>query len=66
MCGITGFFLRGEALPSRLLEEMTLALVHRGPDDQGFLGLPRVTIRSGGRMRLLNRCRYGWGWAFAG
>lgn len=38
MCGITGFFGFNEerALTKRVLGQMTDALVHRGPDDQGL------------------------------
>jgi len=38
MCGFVGFQSR-EALPSALLEKMTTSIAHRGPDDQGFLGI---------------------------
>ncbi len=39
MCGIAGFFARGAVVPPETLEKMTLALAHRGPDDQGFFGV---------------------------
>ena len=37
MCGIAGFFGRGDRAA---LERMTARLVHRGPDDHGYLGQP--------------------------
>lgn len=45
MCGIAGFRTKG--VPASLLEKMTQALVHRGPDDQGYVGLNVAgTLRS--------------------
>ena len=48
MCGITGY--AGERVPGQL-ERMTAALIHRGPDDEGFfeddlmhLGMRRLAI----------------------
>lgn len=37
MCGITGIYsLNGRCIDSALLRKMTVSLVHRGPDDEGF------------------------------
>src|SRR3954453_5167278 len=37
MCGITGFVNRGERKADRsVLERMNRAILHRGPDDDGF------------------------------
>ena len=37
MCGITGFVNRGERQADRsVLERMNRAILHRGPDDDGF------------------------------
>src|SRR5690349_2657128 len=37
MCGITGFINRNrEAVDRELLEKMNRAIVHRGPDEDGF------------------------------
>ena len=65
MCGIAGIvrFERTARVEARLLEAMTDALWHRGPDDHGYylegnvaLGSRRLSIidRSGGRQPLLN------------
>ncbi|MGA9442553.1 MAG: asparagine synthase (glutamine-hydrolyzing) [Methyloceanibacter sp.] len=44
MCGIAGAIdLAGKRLPDRaMLQRMAAALVHRGPDDSGFLSAPGV------------------------
>lgn len=44
MCGIAGSIdLAGKRLPDRaMLQRMAAALVHRGPDDSGFLSAPGV------------------------
>ncbi len=39
MCGIAGFFGRGDRA---VLERMTARLTHRGPDDKGFLAEPGI------------------------
>jgi len=40
MCGISGYVMRAGRQPSRaVLERMTRALAHRGPDDQGLAEL---------------------------
>ena len=46
MCGIAGLIrLSGRApIPAGILQRMTGALVHRGPDDQGFLERAGVAI----------------------
>ncbi len=38
MCGITGIYnLKGRAVDTLLLKDMTEALAHRGPDDYGYM-----------------------------
>ena len=52
MCGIVAVFNRGQkAVDKEILEPMTLCIVHRGPDDEGFhyqnnigLGFRRLSI----------------------
>ena len=39
MCGIAGFYAKKDPLSAALLERMTQAIVHRGPDDQGYFGV---------------------------
>jgi asparagine synthase (glutamine-hydrolysing) len=70
MCGIAGFALRkdstGEVGPESLMA-MTRALLHRGPDDEGYycgqgigLGSRRLSIidlSAAGRMPLFNETR---------
>jgi len=46
MCGIAGFFGRGDR---DVLERMTSRLVHRGPDDHGFLIEPDSGVHLGFR-----------------
>src|SRR5712692_9904154 len=49
MCGIAGFtHLRGQPDPERIWE-ITLALKHRGPDQQGVWESPEVSL---GAVRL--------------
>ena len=46
MCGIAGFYAKKDPLSAKLLERMTQALVHRGPDDQGYAGFgPQKKLR---------------------
>src|SRR5258708_3965978 len=65
MCGICGVvnFDSGEAVQSNLLERMTGALKHRGPDDEGYflkgnvgLGHRRLSIidLDGGRQPIFS------------
>src|SRR4051794_28828776 len=64
MCGIAGYATSNPAVDhSRLLREMTGALRHRGPDDDGFLyapgiglGMRRLSIidLNGGRQPMTN------------
>jgi asparagine synthase (glutamine-hydrolysing) len=67
MCGIAGVFnfRGGNAVDSALLRRMTGALVHRGPDDEGFfedreaaLGFRRLAIIdiSGGHQPMTSDC----------
>jgi hypothetical protein len=51
MCGIAGIIdLRGQREPDRgALEKMTQSIFHRGPDEDGFLAAPGVSI---GQRRL--------------
>jgi len=47
MCGIVGIVPRGEGPPDRLehaVRRMAGAIVHRGPDDEGFHVTPRVAL----------------------
>src|SRR5712692_3906141 len=46
MCGITGAV---PGIDAALLERMTLSLAHRGPDGEGFLSTPEVSL---GHRRL--------------
>ncbi|MBI4402934.1 MAG: asparagine synthase (glutamine-hydrolyzing) [Deltaproteobacteria bacterium] len=39
MCGIAGFYSPDNRVPSKVLEQMTDTIAHRGPDSQGFWGL---------------------------
>jgi asparagine synthase (glutamine-hydrolysing) len=70
MCGITGFInADGRAVDSALLEKMNAAIIHRGPDDDGFyihenvgLGMRRLSIidLSGGKQPIHNRDKTAW------
>ncbi|HZR66781.1 MAG TPA: asparagine synthase (glutamine-hydrolyzing) [Terriglobales bacterium] len=71
MCGICGQFnfLRGEKVHVEDLAAMTAAILHRGPDDQGFytdgnlgLGFRRLSIidLSGGHQPMSNRQKTVW------
>src|SRR4051794_1823883 len=51
MCGIAGFFLRSERAELSDVQRMCGAIVHRGPDDDGFhveggcaIGMRRLSI----------------------
>src|SRR5437868_7147310 len=48
MCGIAGVIdLSGhEAVPPGVVEAMAQAIVHRGPDEDGFLRRPGMTLAS--------------------
>lgn len=46
MCGIAGMLSLGKALPERGIEPMVAALVHRGPDAEGFFGDAKVQLGS--------------------
>lgn len=70
MCGITGFVHNGARATDRsILERMNAALVHRGPDDDGFylddsaaLAMRRLSIIdvAGGKQPIHNRDRTKW------
>jgi len=48
MCGIAGIVeLSGrQAVPARAVRAMTNSIIHRGPDEEGFLDRPRLTFGS--------------------
>ncbi|MFH0732511.1 MAG: asparagine synthase (glutamine-hydrolyzing) [Candidatus Omnitrophota bacterium] len=65
MCGVCGIYSynKNEAVNSRVLEQMTRTLTHRGPDDEGFfcrgnvgLGMRRLSIIDikGGHQPIYN------------
>ncbi len=70
MCGITGFInADGRAIDTALLEKMNAAIIHRGPDDDGFyvnenvgLGMRRLSIidLSGGKQPIHNQDKTAW------
>ncbi|HMQ04651.1 MAG TPA: asparagine synthase (glutamine-hydrolyzing) [Pyrinomonadaceae bacterium] len=70
MCGITGYVTRDEGHSDRsILERMTAAIAHRGPDDDGFfvdrhaaLGMRRLAIIdiAGGHQPIHNQDRSKW------
>lgn len=70
MCGITGFVnANGDAVDRSVLEAMNRAIIHRGPDDDGFyvrenvgLAMRRLSIIdvAGGRQPIHNRDKTKW------
>ena len=70
MCGIVGFVNNGTVAADRgILERMNCAIVHRGPDDDGFyvnactgLGMRRLSIIdvAGGHQPIHNADRTKW------
>src|ERR1700712_5474077 len=70
MCGIVGFAGKGVKTSDRgILEKMNAAIVHRGPDDDGFfidervaLGMRRLAIidLAGGKQPIHNADRTKW------
>jgi len=70
MCGITGFVnADGSAVDPLLLEKMNIAIVHRGPDDDGFyidknigMAMRRLSIidLAGGKQPIHNRDKTAW------
>ncbi len=70
MCGIAGFVSTSEGREGRgIIERMTAAIAHRGPDDEGFyvdanaaLGMRRLSIIdiSGGHQPIHNHDRTKW------
>jgi asparagine synthase (glutamine-hydrolysing) len=69
MCGIVGFIARSGAADRSVLERMNAAIVHRGPDDDGFfidgsaaLAMRRLSIIdvAGGKQPIHNEDRTKW------
>jgi asparagine synthase (glutamine-hydrolysing) len=70
MCGITGFInANGSAVDRALLEKMNAAIIHRGPDDDGFylrenvgLAMRRLSIidLAGGKQPIHNQDKTAW------
>lgn len=70
MCGITGFVTNGSTRPERaLLERMNAAIIHRGPDEDGFfvdehaaLAMRRLAIidLAGGQQPIPNENKTKW------
>ena len=49
MCGIAGFVAPGGAGDWQILEKMTRALAHRGPDAEGYVVIPESGVHLGHR-----------------
>jgi len=49
MCGITGVFSQKATISRQRVEEMTLAIAHRGPDAQGVFSSPDSSFHLGHR-----------------
>ncbi len=70
MCGIVGFInAGGGAVDTALLEKMNAAIIHRGPDDDGFyihenvgLAMRRLSIidLAGGKQPIHNQDKTAW------
>jgi asparagine synthase (glutamine-hydrolysing) len=70
MCGIVGFVNKnGTAVDNALLEKMNAAIIHRGPDEDGFyvhenigLAMRRLSIidLSGGQQPMHNQDKTAW------
>ncbi|MGD9562041.1 MAG: asparagine synthase (glutamine-hydrolyzing) [Pyrinomonadaceae bacterium] len=69
MCGIVGFVNTSEAVDRSVIERMNAAIVHRGPDDDGFfvddtvaLGMRRLSIidLASGKQPIHNEGRTKW------
>lgn len=69
MCGIAGFVNRTAAADRSVLERMNAAIVHRGPDDDGFFtdGTAAIAMRrlsiidlAGGKQPIHNEDRTKW------
>src|SRR4051794_33923057 len=70
MCGITGYVNKGDhAVDHSVLERMNGAIVHRGPDEDGFyinenvgLAMRRLSIIdvAGGHQPIHNEARTNW------
>ncbi|MFC1818668.1 asparagine synthase (glutamine-hydrolyzing) [Thermodesulfobacteriota bacterium] len=49
MCGVSGFIIAREGPdPTKILKDMAAAIVHRGPDDEGFF----ESLSSNGQFRI--------------
>ncbi len=70
MCGIAGWLsLDGSPVDREVVQRMTAALVHRGPDDEGFFYAPQVALAqrrlsiidvTGGHQPLANEDQSVW------
>ena len=52
MCGITGFTCLSGSVDDRVIERMTVALAHRGPDQHGYYSPPGAPHVALGAVRL--------------
>ena len=69
MCGIVGFVKKDAGIDRSILERMNAAIIHRGPDDDGFyvdenaaLGMRRLSIidLAGGKQPIHNADKSKW------
>ncbi len=69
MCGIVGFVNKDGGIDRSILEKMNAAIIHRGPDDDGFyvdqnaaLGMRRLSIidLAGGKQPIHNADKTKW------
>ena len=69
MCGIVGFVKKEGSIDRSILERMNAAIIHRGPDDDGFyvdhnaaLGMRRLSIidLAGGKQPIHNADKTKW------
>lgn len=69
MCGIVGFVKKDAGIDRSILERMNAAIIHRGPDDDGFyvdenaaLGMRRLSIidLAGGKQPIHNADKTKW------
>ena len=54
MCGIAGIIdlTQQRAVPDEIVRRMARALVHRGPDEEGFFFQPGVALAGSSQWRL--------------